>query len=118
MKPHKHAEAIKAWADGKPVEYRYPSWAKGRWEDIAIFPAWDERAEYRPKSEIKTHIRYCAMTETDQGGFVVHSGVIDLCYAHKPISNPENHSIVGYLRLEVDAKTKEIISCGVIHHES
>ena len=54
MKPHKHAELIKAWADGQvEVEYRYPkddgSWSL--WKDLiqCVFHDW---YEYRIKSEI------------------------------------------------------------------
>jgi hypothetical protein len=54
MKPHKHAELIKAWADGQAeVEYRYPkddgSWSL--WKDLTqcVFHDW---YEYRIKPEI------------------------------------------------------------------
>lgn len=46
MKPHKHAEIIKAWADGAEIEYEYC----GRYECIKS-PVWDEETEYRIKPE-------------------------------------------------------------------
>lgn len=45
MKPHKHAEIIKAWADGVEIEIRYPGeqWFK------SSNPTWDDKLEYRIK---------------------------------------------------------------------
>lgn len=45
MKPQKHAEVIKAWADGAEIEYRNNglTWA------CATTPTWDERVEFRIK---------------------------------------------------------------------
>ena len=48
--PHKHAELIKAWADGAKIEIRTVS---GKWvgyEDRDC-PAWHELYEYRIKPE-------------------------------------------------------------------
>jgi hypothetical protein len=53
MKPHKHAETIKAWADGADIEYR----ARGSQEWKPIFEgwSWDNSlvAECRVKPEPK-----------------------------------------------------------------
>lgn len=53
MKPHKHAELIKAWADG--VEIQYKSKFLGTWH---LFngnkDAWVDDYEYRIKPEPKT----------------------------------------------------------------
>jgi hypothetical protein len=51
MKPHKHAELIKAWADGAEIECR----------DCRVWyhakdPRWQEDMEYRIKSESKPDI--------------------------------------------------------------
>lgn len=48
--PHVHAEAIKAWADGKPIEWRL----KGESNWIRLYtptPAWSDTNEYRVKPE-------------------------------------------------------------------
>lgn len=56
-KPHKHAELIKAWADGAEIEVKIPkddkesykppsNWT--RWE-ITKYPEWRISAEYRIK---------------------------------------------------------------------
>ena len=49
MTPHKHAEMIKAWADGHPVQYK--SRSSGEWVDLGlhISPGWEAYREYRIK---------------------------------------------------------------------
>ena len=49
MKPHKHAELIKAWADGATIEVYQPAF--DRWEEAE--PAWHTSFEYRIKPEPK-----------------------------------------------------------------
>lgn len=49
MKPHKHAELIKAWADGAEIEIELPS---GRW-GMQSTPKWMEECTYRIKPEPK-----------------------------------------------------------------
>lgn len=44
MKPRKHCEVIKAWADGARIEYR--EFPHETWR-ISIHPAWYEDHEYR-----------------------------------------------------------------------
>jgi hypothetical protein len=46
--PNKHAELIKAWADGAEIEVRYPnavSWT------LVQYPKWTESLEYRVKQK-------------------------------------------------------------------
>lgn len=45
VKPHKHAELIKAWADGAEIEYKTPS---GKWFTLCQ-PTWLPLREYRVK---------------------------------------------------------------------
>lgn len=45
MKPHKHAEVIKAWADGAEIEYKDLG---GRWREV-INPCWNSYTKYRVK---------------------------------------------------------------------
>lgn len=47
MKPHKHAEVIKAWADGAIVQVLAPA----GWEDMHSAPGWFDFNEYRIKPE-------------------------------------------------------------------
>lgn len=56
MKPHVHAEVIKAWADGAEIEYYCKEF--GRWCDIACNrPTWYDWTQYRVKPEpvVKYH---------------------------------------------------------------
>jgi hypothetical protein len=59
--PHKHAEVIKAWADGAEIEYRTPF--IGAWSHFPTdmsnpntYPRWDEAVEYRVLDD-KRHLR-------------------------------------------------------------
>ena len=57
-KPHIHAEAIKAWADGAEIECRQIS--GGHWLTVHD-PAWRKVFEYRikpePKSDVVDYVR-------------------------------------------------------------
>ncbi len=46
MKPHKHADLIKAWADGAKIQYK--NTYLGRWFDNTT-PIWEDHLEYRVK---------------------------------------------------------------------
>ena len=48
MKPHKHAELIKAWADGAIIE----TWDCGYWYENHA-PQWNDDVKYRIKPESK-----------------------------------------------------------------
>ena len=48
MKPHKHAEIIKSWADGAEIEAKNQD---GNW--YLVKPTWREDQEYRIKPEEK-----------------------------------------------------------------
>lgn len=50
MRPHKHAELIKAWADGAEIQ-RFSN-NRECWVDV-YNPAWDKFCEYRIKPEEK-----------------------------------------------------------------
>ena len=52
--PHKHADLIKAWADGAEIEFR---WNGGRddWKRITA-PRWDQEGDYRIKPEPKPDV--------------------------------------------------------------
>ena len=53
MKPHKHAELIKAWADGAEIEVLTPSTSE--WNDVSE-PLWIADQEYRIKPEPKPDV--------------------------------------------------------------
>ena len=64
MKPHKHAELIKAWADGATIQMK--SKVDGGWWDVPFNnPDWDENYEYRIKPvEKKPVVRWLWVYET------------------------------------------------------
>lgn len=60
-KQRKHAELIKAWADGAEIEYRWPG---EEWRLIST-PKWEDAFEYRiyqkPKPDVVQY--WCASSE-------------------------------------------------------
>ena len=51
--PHKHAELIKAWADGATIEIR---WAKHNDWQVIKNPHWDSTWQFRIKPEPKLDV--------------------------------------------------------------
>ena len=58
MKPHKHAELIKAWADGAEIEFRFKDAIQG-WSDwkpndgrFSNDPWWEYRIKPQPKPDV------------------------------------------------------------------
>ena len=49
MKPHKHADLIKAWADGAYVQW-YDEETRA-WIDAHEYPTWDKQKLWRIKPE-------------------------------------------------------------------
>jgi hypothetical protein len=76
---HKHAELIKAWADGAQIQHR---WLHKEWEDV-INPRWDRDFEYRIKPEEKQPVvRWLWAYKTPSGwrstsDFYTDSEVVD-----------------------------------------
>jgi hypothetical protein len=67
MKPHKHAELIKAWADGAEIQYRYQNFID--WYDIEN-PNWDVTKEYRIKPAEKV-VRWLWGYKNQEGFYVL-----------------------------------------------
>lgn len=61
-KPHKHAELIKAWADGAEIEYW--SWIDKRWFPKDDDSRWLNTGEYRIKPKPKPDVVRYAETGT------------------------------------------------------
>jgi hypothetical protein len=96
MKPHKHAEVIKAWADGAKIEYR--NRGMKNWEDMPeCSPLWFEDVEYRVKPEDVVH-RYNVSSKDG----ITYLG------AHGTLYNPYN------LVLFFDAETGKLKAAEVI----
>ena len=68
--PHKHAELIKAWADGAEIE-----WFDGRTWQVVRSPAWCDDTQYRVKPEPKPDVvRYVRATPDAERYFVAAPG--------------------------------------------
>lgn len=62
--PHKHAELIKAWADGHQIQYRHNG--QMGWTSIGDYPPeWSLNTEYRIKPEPKPDVSFYARLELD-----------------------------------------------------
>jgi len=66
MKPHKHAEFIKAWADGAEIQFRYN--ANIPWNDVKGVCGWDVNCEFRIKPQPKPDVVEKFIVSLD-GGF-------------------------------------------------
>jgi len=63
-KPHKHAEFIKAWADGAEIEFRHEechAWKK------ADSPSWNLYTQYRVKPKTVTVVKYHGIMQGTDG---------------------------------------------------
>ncbi|WP_396190193.1 hypothetical protein [Flavobacterium sp.] len=105
MKPHKHAELIKAWADGAEIEVYQPAF--GRWEEAE--PAWHTSFEYRIKPETKPDVvmysRVLSVQEHKDGGYYAW---VSNAYTEMPSCKADN------LKLTFDGKTGNLKSAEVL----
>ena len=69
MKPHKHAELIKTWADGAEIEFR---WGDEEWVATS-YPEWNPEAQYRIKPEPKPDYRRWFVFHHDRPCIYPHS---------------------------------------------
>lgn len=96
MKPHKHAELIKAWADGAEIE----ELNNGIW--FNSYPIWNENIEYRIKPEPKPDVvMYCEVAE-----YCRHDSWL--------LEITPTHEINDNLKLTFDGETGELKSAEVL----
>jgi hypothetical protein len=100
MKPHKHAELIKAWADGYTIQYKdgYGWWD---WD----YPDWDGDDEYRIKPEQKPdYSRYIVGSETSNDWYEFSARQLD-----------ENLGVIKpQIKITFDGETGKIKSVEVL----
>jgi hypothetical protein len=94
MKPHKHAELIKQWADGAEIEEK--SLVKGFWYEVSP-PLWIEHKEYRIKPEAKPDIEETVLASYGVDGLVIF-----------------NRAIPRNLKITFDGETGKLKSAEVI----
>jgi hypothetical protein len=100
-KPHKHAEVIKAWADGAEIEYLETMTSKEPYWANAPMPKWSEETMYRVKPEPKPDVVY-------YGAFdLIGSTTIDSCFTKM---NDEGDQI----KLTFDGETRKLIKAEVL----
>lgn len=56
--PHKHAEIIKAWADGAEIEFYDQRYNEHRWKTCGEYPYFEPQVKFRIKSEPKPDTQY------------------------------------------------------------
>lgn len=103
-KPHKWAEIIKAWADGKPIQYKYLDWKDSEWKDndmpLPRFDIGDLEWRVKPKNiVVKTKLGYEIDSFTGWGKLVQDTGV-------KP-----------NIRFEFDPETLKLVKVEMIGNE-
>lgn len=102
--PHKHAELIKAWADGAEIEWlnRDGSWL------FVNSPGWGANEEYRIKSEPKPDVVIRTGIELlgDENEFVYAN-----LRSHQDISTSP---FIDHIKLTFDGETGKIKSAEVI----
>jgi hypothetical protein len=107
-KPHKHAELIKAWADGAVIQQYKPH--LDEWHDTSPYPVWDERVEYRIKPERKPDVvLYSIVHRVSYGLPCSPYASMSSAYAQPPDpQTPAN------LKLTFDGETGELKSAEVL----
>lgn len=101
-KPHKHAELIKAWADGAEIQYKD---SLGNWFDCQDDPRWSEHVAYRIKPEPKPDIVYYGVF--DEKHIVIHNVIIDSCFTR--LSGSSDH-----IKVTFDGETGKLKSAEVL----
>lgn len=105
-KPHKHAEVIKAWADGAQIQTRDPSFSNPTWTNCNPDRiSWDLDYEYRVKPT--PIVRFAPVMKTPKQRLVQGYGVTSLECAKK--QGDEHHVLLGVLRIEFDPDTGNLI---------
>jgi hypothetical protein len=106
-KPHKHAELIKAWADGAEIEFYDTRFEEHRWKLCGTPPLWREDFEYRIKPEPKPDVvRYACHDRFENSPLMQ----LRLYRVEQNIDNPST----GQLKLTFDGETGKLKSAEVL----
>lgn len=100
MKPHKHAELIKAWADGAQIQSRWDmtdgkGWSD--WRDEAESPEWFIDWEYRIKPEGKKPVVRWKCVYKSANGYWTET---EYFYTDEEIKQCKGHTKLEYTRTE------------------
>lgn len=105
-KPHKWAEIIKAWADGKPIQYKYLDWKDSEWKDndmpLPRFDISDLEWRVKPENLVVEECVYVSKTITEHG----IKGSLEI------VNGSSRHE--KNIRLEFDFDTYKLVKAEVI----
>ena len=97
--PHKHADIIKAWADGAEVQCKNN--CDPTWKDMGPHPCWFDGIQYRIKPEPKPDVVYYGVF-SECGG-----NILDACFTK--INDDGDH-----IKLTFDGETGKLKSAEVL----
>ena len=92
MNPHKHAELIKAWADGADIQIKYPD---TDWQDTV--PNW-----YLTKENMNAEYRIKPQPKEPQYVYVYKDGGMSIRLASGKVTSVYGHDYIGKIKLEQD----------------
>ena len=107
-KPHKHAEVIKAWADGATIQ---ASNGIFEWEDIPN-PTWQLNLEYRIKHEPKPDVVEERLLFWNMA-IPADADIKDLSWA-RWLDHCRAYSAIGKFKLTYDGETGELKHAEVV----
>jgi hypothetical protein len=102
MKPHKHAEEIKAWADGHTIEFLT---VDGNWE-VAPHPSWLMTMEYRIKPEPKPDFTEERLVFWNMA--LSPDAILSDFAVHHWLDDSSNYAVLGKFKLTLDGDTGEV----------
>lgn len=118
-KPHKHATVIKAWADGKKIQYR--DLGSLEWTDAELgagsWLRWFEGYEYRVKPEpVKDFIKYIGVGIKDSDPAVHLTAAYNKLHRLSRIEGPNGgvYHINNTLKLTINGKTRKVTSVEIL----
>lgn len=103
--PHKHAEMIKAWADGAKIQFRFNEHIP--WQDARCLGWWDKDCEYRIKPEPKPNeVLYACYDAFGKSSW--------LTLRTYNVEQSINREQTGQLKLTIDGETGKFKSVEVL----
>ena len=112
MKAHKHAELIKAWADGHTIELFSPH---GEWDEV-LNPTWQPDREYRIKREPKPDVVEERLLFWNMS-IPADANLEDLTWA-RWLDHCRAYIVMGKFKLTYDGETGELKHAEVIKEKS
>lgn len=112
--PHKHAVAIKAWADGKLVQIK--GYKSKQWADVP-YPSWSDEYEYRVKPEpAKDFTKYVGVGIENSDPAVRLTAAYNKPHKLTKIEGPNGgvYHINNTLKLTINGETRKVTSVEIL----